>query len=146
MSMRSIFSLLLLFALFSSCNSKKNTVESKQDISSIYNNSWELASWKSESVEKTLSTMQTIHLLFDEEKLQLSGNDGCNDFFAGFKLKGDQLNIGPKGGTKKYCGDESAIDERAFSQFLEKTITVSFNNKSLLLTSDSEVLTFKVKK
>lgn len=93
-----------------------------------------------------MSTMQTIHLLFDEEKSQLSGNDGCNDFFAGFKLEGDQLNIGPKGGTKKYCGDESAIDERAFSQFLEKTIIVSFNGKNLQLSSDSEVLTFKVKK
>lgn len=145
MSMQSIFSGLLLFVLLSSCESKKNTTNSSDLLSSFYNTSWELDSWKSGSEMKELSTMQTIHLLFDDEKQQLSGNDGCNDFFAGFKLDGEKLNIGPTGGTKKYCGDESAKDERAFTKFLEQNISAEMNGKKLQLSSTTEILIFKAK-
>lgn len=146
MSIPRIFSALILIALISSCESKKNITESVDLSSFIYDSSWVLDSWKSGSEEKSLSTMQTIELQFDEEKKQLSGNDGCNNFFAGYKLDGEKLNIGPTGGTKKYCGDESSSDEKAFLKFLEKTLKAEVNGKNLQLSSDTDVLTFKAQK
>jgi heat shock protein HslJ len=111
----------------------------------IFDTNWELSSWKSGDESHLIDTMIPITLFFDKEKNQLSGSDGCNNFFAGFKLKDAILNIGPTGGTKKYCGDESSAIEKDFHLFLEKELTANMNEKKLQLTSDTELLIFKAK-
>ncbi len=139
---RTILKSLLFILLFTSCNSKKNTISNDDKTNKLYENEWFLVSWTSKNSPHTINTMEIIQLKLDNETLQLSGNDGCNQFFASYEFKDEQLTIGPTGGTKKYCGEESSIDEKALIEFLQQKIKVDFVGKKLQLKSGDDILLF----
>jgi len=128
--------------LFTSCNSKKNTISIDDKTNKLCENEWFLVSWTSKNSPHTINAMEIIQLKFDNETLQLSGNDGCNQFFGSFEYKDELLTVGPTGGTKKYCGEESSIDEKAFIEFLQQKLKVDFIGKKLQLKSSDDVLLF----
>lgn len=43
---------------------------------------------------------------------QLTGNAGCNDYFAAYEIDGDQISIGPAGATRKMCSSPEGIMEQ----------------------------------
>jgi heat shock protein HslJ len=47
----------------------------------------------------------------------LTGNAGCNDYFAEYKVDGGQITIGPAGSTKKFCAEPEGIMDQE-SQYL----------------------------
>ena len=49
-----------------------------------------------------------ISLLFGNDG-QVSGNAGCNNYTAGFKVNGDQLAIGPAAATRMFCSTPEGV-------------------------------------
>jgi heat shock protein HslJ len=48
------------------------------------------------------------------ENGQLSGNSGCNNYFASYQVNGDALQISNAGGTEMYCNEpEGVMDQEA---------------------------------
>ena len=58
-----------------------------------------------------------ILLTIDRTQLKLSGNAGCNRFMGGFKDTGEQLEVGPLGLTKRFCGHPKGLMQQE-SQFV----------------------------
>ena len=140
---KSILNLFILLVLLSSCNSKKSTTSSPSDPNKLYENGWILIGWKIDSKDHAVKSMETITLNFNKEEEQVSGNDGCNQFFGTYKIIGDTLRIGPTGGTKKYCGEESSADERAFISLLQEELHYMITDGELHLKGIKEELIFK---
>ncbi len=44
---------------------------------------------------------------------RITGNAGCNNFFASFEGSADSMTMGPVGGTKKMCPGEAMVLETA---------------------------------
>ncbi len=45
---------------------------------------------------------------------EVTGNAGCNHYFASYEVSGDAMAIGPAGSTKMYCGEpEGLMDQEA---------------------------------
>jgi len=143
---RTILKSLVFIMLFASCNSRKNTISIDDKTNKLYESEWFLVSWTKKNTPHEINTMERIQLKFDKETLQLSGNDGCNQFFASFEYKDELLTVGPTGGTKKYCGEESSMDEKAFIEFLQQKLNVDFIGEKLQLKSADEVLLFSPEK
>jgi heat shock protein HslJ len=140
---KSILKLFILLVLLSSCNSKKSTTSTPSDPDKLYESSWILNSWKIDGNDHVIKSMETISLKFNKDEQQVSGNDGCNQFFGTYKIIGDTLQIGPTGGTKKYCGEESSMDERAFISLLQEDVIYEFKDGNLYLKGRKNELIFK---
>lgn len=143
---KSILKLFILLVLLSSCNSKKSTTSTPSDPNKLYESSWILNSWKIDGNDHAINSMETITLNFNKEEEQVSGNDGCNQFFGTYKIHGDTLQIGPTGGTKKYCGEESSADERAFIRLLQEDLSYEFKDGNLHLRGQKNELIFNADK
>jgi heat shock protein HslJ len=52
-----------------------------------------------------------ITATFDEEG-QLTGNAGCNNYFASYEIDGDKISIGPAGATAMFCTEPEGIMEQ----------------------------------
>lgn len=146
MSLRSILTIALLIFLFTSCKSKQETTNSKDDIIILENKTWVLDSWKSNELLKSFSTTEDIQLLFNDSLKQLYGIDGCNRIHGKYTIQGDSLKIGALISTKKYCGKESSEYEKAFHAFLQQTIEFKYSKTYLQLKSEKDLLLFKVLK
>jgi heat shock protein HslJ len=43
---------------------------------------------------------------------QLTGNDGCNDYFTTYQIEGDSITIAPEiGSTRMACADEALAEQ-----------------------------------
>lgn len=65
-----------------------------------------------------------ITALFGEDG-QLTGNAGCNDYFASYETDGDQITIGLPGVTQKYCSEPEGLmeQEQAYLTALQTAAT-----------------------
>ena len=43
---------------------------------------------------------------------QLTGNAGCNNYFASYETEGDKISIGPAGATEMFCSEPEGIMEQ----------------------------------
>lgn len=74
-------------------------------------------------------------LEFNAEENRVSGFSGCNNYFAGYTLSGNDLTIGHSGATRKMCPDMSVED--AFLPLLSAVASYELDNKGLHLFDSS---------
>jgi len=84
------------------------------------------------------AAQQTLSFATDGK---ISGNAGCNDYFANYEAKGKDLSISTIGSTKMFCGDGLMAEESAFLAALEKANTYRITGGSLqIFASDGNTL------
>ena len=151
MRIKSISTIALLVLLISSCNSDKylvdkngfNQVPSENDnMEQLSKGFYYLDNWKIDNKLYTYNSKDSLLIKLDLKGNKIQGNDGCNTFFGTFTLDQGVMQIGPTGGTKMYCGDQSAKTEKAFRTFLEQEIKIQLKKGALILSTDKENLLF----
>lgn len=82
-------------------------------------------------------------LLFDNDG-KISGNAGCNDYFANYEVNGSNLSFSAVGATKMFCGEGLMAEETAFLAALEKAASYRINGNSLQIfaADDSTLISF----
>ena len=85
------------------------------------------------------AAQQTIS--FDLEGA-ISGNAGCNDYFANYAVNGKKLSISTIGSTKMFCGDGLMAEESAFLTALDKAASYRITGDSLQIFATNDVGVF----
>ncbi|MEM7706548.1 MAG: META domain-containing protein [Pseudomonadota bacterium] len=64
---------------------------------------------------------------------RITGNAGCNNFFASFEGSADAMTMGPVGGTKKMCPGEAMVLETAVYAVLAGVTRMYVNDEGQLV-------------
>ena len=62
---------------------------------------------------------------------KITGNAGCNDYFANYEVKDKDLSISAIGSTKMFCGEGLMTEETVYLVALEKAASYRINGDSL---------------
>lgn len=78
------------------------------------------------------------------DDLRLSGNAGCNNFFGGAEIKGDQLTADHLGVTKMAClsADAQQLEATVLATF-NQPLTLSQQGDELTLSNSEHTLTYQ---
>jgi heat shock protein HslJ len=70
---------------------------------------------------------------------KVTGNAGCNRYFASYEVSGDTMTIGPAGSTKMYCSEpEGVMDQEArYLTLLESTAGYRIDGDQLNLLDEA---------
>lgn len=82
----------------------------------------------------------TLSISFDTIKQRVSGFSGCNRFFGNYKIDHKTITFDKIGSTRMLCEENANQIEMEFLQSLEKTTTFSFENNTLKLYTDKNLL------
>ncbi|PKO08333.1 MAG: hypothetical protein CVU40_16255 [Chloroflexi bacterium HGW-Chloroflexi-2] len=84
-------------------------------------------------------------LSFDKDG-KISGNAGCNDYFANYEVKDKDLSISAIGSTKMFCGDGLMAEETAFLVALDKAASYRISGDSLQIfaADDTTLISFSL--
>lgn len=81
---------------------------------------------------------------------QLTGNAGCNNYFASYQVDGSNLTIGPLASTEMFCMDPPAVmdQESTYLAVLETAASYQLDNNQLMVlnTQGDPILTFNPSK
>jgi len=97
--------------------------------------SWNLIELFSEKIQYAGS--QIPHLRFEAERV--SGNDGCNNFFGGYTLDGNNLKFGMLGSTRMACPHIEGF-EIIFNKMLSMATRYRISGNRLDLYADDKLI------
>ena len=127
-------------------------VESKEPIpvsgtGEIENKNWVLSSYMSQEVEMT-EVLPNTNISATFEDGQVNGIAGCNNYFGGYQLVGDNISFGPLASTEMFCMDPPGLmeQESAYLSALEGAATYEVTDESLIIANASGdiILTYAV--
>ena len=96
---------------------------------------WNLAELNNEKIQHP--GPQVPHLRFETEKV--TGNDGCNNFFGGYKLDGNSLKFGMLGSTRMACPQIKDFDME-FNKMISATTRYRITGDKLELFENDKLL------
>ncbi len=114
----------------------------------LVNTTWVLESYGESDNLKTVLEDTEITTTFDSTEEKVTGSAGCNNYFGGYKLKGNQLSIpGPIGATEMYCMEpEGAMDqEQEYLTTLQAAESYKIEGDKLRINCGEQVLIFNQK-
>ena len=78
------------------------------------------------------------------EQMTMSGSAGCNRFRSSFVATKDQLEIGPVGLTKRYCGLPKGVMEQegTFARILQAVDLLTLDGETLSASGPNGTLVF----
>jgi heat shock protein HslJ len=76
-----------------------------------------------------------LEITFLPEEYRVSGFSGCNRFFGGYSLEGDQLRFSNLAATKMACLGENP--EQAFFEMTSRISRMEWRGSTLVLSDDS---------
>jgi heat shock protein HslJ len=83
-------------------------------------------------------SIDSIKMTIDGAKNRLSGNSGCNDFFAQYAIDGQNIAISSLGQTKMICADNAMAVEGLLFQLLSTSMIWESNKDTLILNSTAQ--------
>ncbi|MGS0689860.1 META domain-containing protein [Shewanella sp. 0m-4] len=93
--------------------------------------------WHIESAQgQPVIDYSPAELIFDAEG-NLTGNNSCNNFFGGYVLSGQSLQLQPAGSTMKACVDALMAQEQRVMQAMPK-VTQAEMAKGKLVLKDAD--------
>lgn len=98
---------------------------------------WELKWLKDVDVASVNYSGSKPFVVFDSEKLTVSGHTGCNGFGGNIEVQNGAIKIGMLFATKKFCMD---IPEPEFMRYLESCDKYVVVNQTLKLYKSNELL------
>lgn len=122
-----------IVAILIGCQSQNNLV---------LNNQWKLIEMngknlKGEDVEITLT--------FNTSNHQVNGNGGCNQYFGGYKLIDNAVEISNLGSTKMFCAETANFEDEYFNTLKDKSDIKVTENQLILSKEGKAVLIFQKK-
>jgi heat shock protein HslJ len=85
---------------------------------------WEVTGFNNNR-HAVISLVADAPITLSFEQGTVSGNAGCNTFWAPYSADGNRVKIGPAATTRKACSEERMGQERAFLAALESAVTWS---------------------
>ena len=105
---------------------------------------WSLESYGEPANLKTVLPDTEISATFDSADGKVTGIAGCNNYFAGYQVKGDKLTVpGPIARTEMWCGDEIGKQETQYLNTLQAAESYTIENGNLRITCANQLLLFK---
>lgn len=78
----------------------------------------------------------TLNLRFEDDG-KVSGNGGCNRFFASYEITESGIGIGPVGATRMACPEPQMSLEQRLFEVLDKTVAMEIRESRLHLLDSS---------
>ena len=89
------------------------------------------------------------HVTAEFKDGQLSGNSGCNSYFASYQVNGKAIQIGGVGGTEMYCNDPDGLMDQEAAYLKTLSLAASYQISGGLLqivdASGKQILVFSGK-
>ncbi len=103
---------------------------------------WNLSHWNA-ATEGSDYGKAYIQFSWQEGKGKVNGNNGCNLFFGGVEIKGNQLQFGQLASTLRACPLPLMKQERAFMQLTaDPELKTLLNDERLELSVDDQRFVF----
>jgi len=105
---------------------------------------WILESFGEPANLKTVLPDTQISVTFASADGKVTGIAGCNNYFAGYQVKGNKLTVpGPVARTEMWCGDEIGKQETQYLNTLQAAESYTIENGNLHITCGNQLLVFK---
>jgi heat shock protein HslJ len=105
-------------------------------------------SWAVERIGATPVTLSTDqhrpYLVFNQEKEQVRGFGGCNNFFGGYHVSGDKLQFADLATTMMACADTMELEQQFLQQMhAVRKFRLTGNSLFLLDENDATLLSLQ---
>lgn len=128
----SIFSFLLLT---NSCNSNKNSMETKSLDQESLAGTYIIKEMYDEMIKG-----QILKITFEYNSNRVTGFGGCNSFFGTYTLEDNKISFGDIASSKKFCGKAIGDLERNFFSTLNGSTKIELDENYLLFHVDDNVV------
>lgn len=122
-------SALLLIGAFS-CNTTRDTVLLVQ---SLKETEWEVRELNGKELNPNNYDSRGLPTVIFIEDGKVSGNTGCNQYQAMYKVNGSEIEFSPGAMTKRYC---QGVDEVGFMDALTATTKIENDGDNLLFQNN----------
>jgi len=121
----------------------KDEEEEPTEPTALEDMEWSLISYgDSDNLTQVLDDTE-ITATFQSSNGRISGNSGCNNYFANYEINQSELTlITPIGSTKKACPEPIMNQETEYYKLLEKIESFTIEGTQLRIVSGGEVLLF----
>ena len=103
---------------------------------------WVLESYGEQGNLQSVLEDSEITATFNSTEDKVAGSAGCNNYFADYEAKEDELTIGVMGSTMMYC--EGFMDqEQEYLKTLGAPVTYQIEDGKLQISSGDNLLIFK---
>ncbi len=106
-------------------------------LNSLKGSEWEVQELNGSALDPDNYTSRGLPTLIFLEDGKVSGNTGCNQYQASYKINGSELEIKPGAMTKRFCQD---VDEVGFMDALTQTSQIESKGGNLVLHGGGEDL------
>ena len=104
---------------------------------------WILESYGEPGSMKTVLDDTEITIEFISAEQKMSGSAGCNSYFGGYAITGDNLSIpGPIGSTLMACPEEIMDQETEYLATLQEAESYNIIENQLTITCDDRKLIY----
>ena len=113
----------------------------------LENTTWVLESYGEQGNLQAVVEGSEITAVFDSAEVKVSGSAGCNNYFAGYEIKNNELSISDAGSTMMFCGEPKGVmeQEQRYLALLGDAETFQIQGSQLrILSSGDQVLIFNV--
>jgi heat shock protein HslJ len=118
-----------------------------EPMNNLENVPWILQSFAQQVDLSSLLSVHQVTAIFNSDEVTLNGVAGCNNYFTGYKVDGNQLNINtPIATTRMMCPDPQMALENAYLAALENVASfeISESNLEILDPEGETLLVFQV--
>jgi heat shock protein HslJ len=102
---------------------------------------WQVISYNN-GREAVVSLQPDTEISLNFEKADLNGNAGCNNYFAGYAVKNNNILVDPPGSTMMFCGEPQGVmeQETAYLAALETAATFRIEGDQLWLRTAGDAI------
>ncbi len=100
----------------------------------LANTRWEVVNYNN-GRDAVVSLLADTRIFVDFADGQVTGNAGCNDYFASYQASGNSITIGQPGATSRFCAEPEGVmdQEQAFLAALQSAATFRISGDRLEL-------------
>ena len=81
------------------------------DVQALEGTSWDVVNYNN-GREAVVGLLDGTEISLNFEKTDLNGNAGCNNYFAGYTVKGNHIAVDPPGSTMMFCEAPEGVMEQ----------------------------------
>ena len=119
----------------------------KTEAMALENTPWVLESYGEQGNLQAILEGSEITAIFDSAEGKVKGSAGCNNYFAGYEIKNNELSISDAGSTMMFCGEPKGVmdQEQQYLALLGGAESFQIQGSQLrILSSGDQVLIFNV--
>lgn len=99
---------------------------------------WYLQELSDGALQKDVRASENTPFVQFEEGKSINGNAGCNQFFASYSLKGNNINIKGAGLTRMLCSNESMAIEDSLMNIIRDGVSQIYVNGDKLIMQNAQ--------